>query len=31
MGVEPVETVAPVAKDFAAIFNKVVESIFQEG
>jgi len=26
MGVEPVETVAPVAKDFAAIFNKVVES-----
>jgi len=26
MGVEPVETVAPVAKDFTAIFNKVVES-----
>jgi len=26
MGVEPVETVAPAAKDFAAIFNKVVES-----
>jgi len=26
MGVEPVETVAPVAKDFATIFNKVVES-----
>jgi len=26
MGVEPVQTVAPVVKDFAAIFNKVVES-----
>jgi len=26
MGVEPVQTVAPAAKDFAAIFNKVVES-----
>jgi len=26
MGVEPVETVAPVAKDFAAVFNKVIES-----
>jgi len=26
MGVEPVETVAPVAKDFATVFNKVVES-----
>ena len=26
MGVEPVQTIAPVAKDFAAIFNKVVES-----
>jgi len=26
MGVEPVVTVAPVAKDFATIFNKVVES-----
>ena len=26
MGVEPAETVAPVAKDFAAIFNKVVEA-----
>jgi len=26
MGVEPVETVAPAAKDFAAIFNKVIES-----
>jgi len=26
MGVEPVDTVAPVAKDFATIFNKVVES-----
>jgi len=26
MGVEPAETVAPAAKDFAAIFNKVVES-----
>ena len=26
MGVEPTETVAPVAKDFAAIFNKVVEA-----
>ena len=26
MGVEPVETVAPAAKSFAAIFNKIVES-----
>ena len=26
MGVEPTETTAPVAKDFAAIFNKVVEA-----
>jgi len=26
MGVEPVQTVAPVAKDFDAIFNKVIES-----
>ena len=26
MGVEPAETVAPAAKDFAAIFNKVVEA-----
>ena len=26
MGVEPVDTVAPVAKDFAVIFNKVVEA-----
>ncbi|KIM63396.1 hypothetical protein SCLCIDRAFT_117589 [Scleroderma citrinum Foug A] len=26
MGVEPTETVAPVAKDFAVIFNKVVEA-----
>ena len=26
MGVEPVQTVAPAAKDFAAIFNKVIES-----
>ena len=26
MGVEPVETIAPAAKDFAAIFNKVIES-----
>jgi len=26
MGVEPVDTVAPAAKDFASIFNKVVES-----
>jgi len=26
MGVEPVDTVAPAAKDFTAIFNKVVES-----
>ena len=25
MGVEPTETVAPVAKDFAVIFNKVVD------
>ena len=27
MGVEPTETVAPVAKDFAVIFNKVVEAL----
>ena len=26
MGVEPVETAAPVAKDFAIIFNKVIEA-----
>ena len=26
MGVEPTETVAPAAKDFAVIFNKVVEA-----
>jgi len=26
MGVEPVKTIAPAAKDFAAIFNKVIES-----
>ena len=26
MGMEPTETVAPVAKDFAVIFNKVVEA-----
>jgi len=26
MGIEPVQTIAPAAKDFAAIFNKVVES-----
>ena len=26
MGVEPAETVAPVAKDFAVIFNKVVKA-----
>ena len=26
MGMEPAETVAPVAKDFAVIFNKVVEA-----
>ena len=26
MGVEPIETVAPAAKDFAVIFNKVVEA-----
>ena len=26
MGVEPAETVAPVAKDFAVIFNKVIEA-----
>ena len=26
MGVEPAETVAPVAKDFAVIFNKVAEA-----
>ena len=26
MGIEPTETVAPVAKDFALIFNKVVEA-----
>ena len=26
MGMEPVKTVAPVAKDFTTIFNKVVES-----
>ena len=27
MGVEPTETVAPAAKDFAVIFNKVVEAL----
>ena len=27
MGIEPTETVAPVAKDFALIFNKVVEAL----
>ena len=26
MGVEPAESVAPAAKDFTAIFNKVVEA-----
>ena len=26
MGIEPAETVAPVAKDFAVIFNKVVKA-----
>jgi len=26
MGVEPVETIAPAAKDFAAMFHKVIES-----
>ena len=26
MGVEPTETLAPVVKDFAVIFNKVVEA-----
>ena len=26
MGVEPAETAAPVAKDFAIIFNKVIEA-----
>ena len=26
MGIEPAETVAPAAKDFALIFNKVVEA-----
>ena len=26
MGVEPAETAAPAAKDFAVIFNKVVEA-----
>ena len=26
MGVEPAETVAPAAKDFAAVFNKVVKA-----
>ena len=27
MGVEPAETTAPAAKDFAVIFNKVVEAL----
>ena len=27
MGVEPAETTAQVAKDFAVIFNKVVEAL----
>ena len=26
MGIEPAETVAPVAKDFALVFNKVVNA-----
>jgi len=26
MGIEPVDLVAPAAKDFATIFNKVIES-----
>ena len=26
MGIEPAETVAPAAKDFALVFNKVVEA-----
>ena len=26
MGVEPTETIAPAAKDFSVIFNKVVEA-----
>ena len=26
MGIEPAETIAPAAKDFALIFNKVVEA-----
>ena len=26
MGVEPAETIAPAAKDFAAMFNKVVKA-----
>ena len=27
MGIEPAETTAPAAKDFAVIFNKVVEAL----
>ena len=27
MGIEPAETVAPVAKDFVVIFNKVVKAL----
>ena len=27
MGMEPAKTTAPVAKDFAVIFNKVVEAL----
>ena len=27
MGVEPTETIAPAAKDFAVIFNKVVRAL----
>ena len=29
MGMEPTETVAPVAKDFVVIFNKVVDEATQ--
>ena len=31
MGMEPAETTAPVAKDFAVIFNKVVEARLGKG
>ena len=27
MGVEPTDTVAPAAKDFAVIFNKIVKAL----